>query len=427
MTTLKPPPLPTQPDDLAIRSSRLAGVALLIFLFVGLLSSGRLIVSGQISLLPGKVLTSQILDGDITHRIAKELSNAYLPTTFAELERGVSWLLLNDTGPRVRSGCPGWLFLADELKVNHQAQRNADAKAQAVIDLKQQLSQRGISLLVVIVPDKSRIASEQRCTLHRPAALEGRIQAWTSKLDAGGVSNLDLTAALTPLGASAWLRTDTHWSESGAKTAADAITQRLKTLGISATPSRSFNERHAPLAVRPGDLSIWRASTGCRSNGNPHPTWSLKPAPTNFPLRQPPTLTLRQTFLAMPTSPTPRSSALHSHATPTSQGFCSRHWAPPWVTSPKTVERSLALQTATSTTRLPKKRRQSKSSGKSRSGTCNRRTSTPLPIALCGRQSHLAEGNLRQLAPCVQGHFSRLLPSSQQCFSFPANDNLSQG
>ena len=254
MTTLKPPPLPTQPDDLATRSSRLAGVALLIFLFVGLLSSGRLIVSGQISLLPGEVQTSQILDGNITHRLAKELSNAHLPTTFAKLERGVSWLLLNDTGPRVRSGCPGWLFLADELKVNHQAQRNADAKAQAVIDLKQQLSQRGISLLVVIVPDKSRIASEQRCTLHRPAALEGRIQAWTSKLDAGGVSNLDLTAALTPLGASAWLRTDTHWSESGARAAADAITQRLKTLGISATPSRSFNERHAPLAVRPGDL-----------------------------------------------------------------------------------------------------------------------------------------------------------------------------
>ncbi|MEK1842230.1 MAG: cell division protein FtsQ, partial [Pseudomonas sp.] len=139
MTNLKHTP-PTPPDDLATRSSRLAGVALLIFLFVGLLSSGRLIVSGQISLLPDKVLTPQILDGDITHRIAKELSNAQLPTTFAELERGASWLLLGDTGPRVRSGCPDWLFLADELKVNDQAQRNADAKVQAVIDLKQQLS-----------------------------------------------------------------------------------------------------------------------------------------------------------------------------------------------------------------------------------------------------------------------------------------------
>ncbi len=254
MTTPKHTPPPTQPDELATRSSRLAGVALLIFLFVGLLSSGRLIVSGQISLLPDKVLTPQLFDGDITHRIARELSNAQLPTTFAELERGVSWLLLSDSGPRVRSGCPDWLFLADELKVNHQSQRNADAKVQAVIDLKQQLSQRGISLLVVIVPDKSRVASGQRCALHRPATHEGRIQAWTSKLDVAGVANLDLTGALTPLGARAWLRTDTHWSQSGAKAAAEAIAQRLKTLGISTTPRRSFNESHAPLALRPGDL-----------------------------------------------------------------------------------------------------------------------------------------------------------------------------
>ncbi len=256
MTIPKHTPPPTQPDDPTTRSSRLAGVALLIFLVVGLLSTGRLLVSGQISLLPDKVLTTQILDGDITHRIAKELSNAHFPTTLTELERGASWLLLSDTGPRVRSGCPDWLFLADELKINHQAQRNADAnaKVQAVIDLKQQLSQRDISLLVVIVPDKSRIASGQLCALYRPAAHEGRIQAWTSKLDAGGVSNLDLTGALTPLGASAWLRTDTHWSESGAKAAAEAIAQRLKSLGISATPRRSFNESHAPLAVRPGDL-----------------------------------------------------------------------------------------------------------------------------------------------------------------------------
>ncbi len=254
MTSPKHSTDPTQPDDLATRSSPLAGVALLIFLFVGLLSSGRLIVSGQISLLAEKVLTAQIFDGGITHRIAKELSSAHFPTTFAELERGASWLLLSDTGPRVRSGCPDWLFLADELKVNHQAQRNADAKVQAVIDLKQQLSQRGISLLVVIVPDKSRIASAQRCSLHRPPPLEGRIQAWTSKLNEGGVSNLDLTGALTPLGASAWLRTDTHWSESGAKAAAEAIAQRLKTLGITAMPPRSFEESHALLALRPGDL-----------------------------------------------------------------------------------------------------------------------------------------------------------------------------
>ncbi|MEB0225188.1 alginate O-acetyltransferase AlgX-related protein [Pseudomonas sp. 10S4] len=245
---------PTQPDDLAARGSPLAGAALLIFLFFGLLSSGRLIGSGQLDAVSANLSTAQTLDGGVTHEIAKALSKASVATLFAELERGASWLLLGDTGPRVRTGCTDWLFLADELKVNHQAQLNADAKAQAVIDLKEQLFRQGINLLVVIVPDKSRIASVQRCSLYRPASLEGRIQAWTSKLNVAGVANLDLTGALTSLGPRAYLRTDTHWSESGAKAAAESIAQHLKTLGISATPRRSFTESHAPFALRPGDL-----------------------------------------------------------------------------------------------------------------------------------------------------------------------------
>ena len=262
-----------QPDDPVARTRPLAGASLLIFLFAGLLSSGWLIGSGQLEPLPPKLSATQILDGAITHQIAKELSKAAFPTTFAKLERGASWLLLNDTGPRVRSGCTDWLFLADELKVNHQAQRNADAKLQAVIDLKEQLSQRHISLLVVIVPDKSRIASAQRCSLHRPASFEERIQSWTAKLNVARLANLDLTGALAPLGPQAYLRTDTHWSESGAKAAAEAIAQHLKTLGITATPRRSFNESHAPLAIRPGDLVHLAGIDWLPLEWQPTPEW----------------------------------------------------------------------------------------------------------------------------------------------------------
>ena len=255
MTSPEHTTLLNQPDALVAPRRPLAGVALLLFLFVGLLSSGRLIGSGQIERLPDKWRAEQILDGNVTHWIARELSKASFPTTLADLERGASWLLLRDTGPRVRRGCPDWLFLADELKVDHQAQRNADAKAQAVIELKQQLSRRGISLLVVIVPDKSRIASGQRCSLHRPASLQGRIQAWTSKLNVAGVSNLDLTGALTPLGASAWLRTDTHWNESGApRTPPNTVRGRSE-------PAPSLTSASSPRRVVPATASGSWSST----------------------------------------------------------------------------------------------------------------------------------------------------------------------
>ncbi|UVK97019.1 alginate O-acetyltransferase AlgX-related protein [Pseudomonas sp. B21-048] len=264
---------PAQPDAPVAHASPLAGASLLIFLFVGLLSSGWLIGSGQIERLPPKLLATQMLDGAITHKIAKELSKAIIPTTFAKFARGASWLLLNDTGLRVRSGCTDWLFLADELTVHHQAQRNADAKLQAVIDLKERLSQRHISLLVVIVPDKSRIASAQRCSLYRPASFEGRIQSWTARLNAAGLANLDLSDALAPLGPQAYLRTDTHWSESGAKAAAEAIAQRLKTLGITATPRRSFSESHVPVALRPGDLVRLAGIDWLPLRWQPAPEW----------------------------------------------------------------------------------------------------------------------------------------------------------
>lgn len=245
---------PVPPSELAIRTSPLAGATLLVLLTAGLLSCGWLAMQGKIEALPSKLSTNAVLEGDVTHRIAKELSAASLPQYAANLERGASWLLFQDTGPRVRQGCPGWLFLADELKLHRRAQSNADAKAQAVIGLRQQLARRGIELLVAVIPDKSRIAAAQRCTLRRPGALQARIVDFTWVLQKAGVATIDLTPVMQPLGAQAYLQTDTHWSESGAQSAARAIGQRTRALGITPTPQKAFDVSHAPAAPRPGDL-----------------------------------------------------------------------------------------------------------------------------------------------------------------------------
>ena len=257
MTTKTPPPstAPTPPSDIALRTSPLAGVTLAAFLGVGLLSCGWLLVSGKLELLPGKPLSNDaVLEGEITHRIAKELAKAPLPEKAAQLERGGSWLTLGDTGPRVREGCPQWLFISDELKINRHREDNARAKAEAVIALRDQLKQRGIELLVSVVPDKSRIAASQLCDLPRPASLEPRIRDWTGALQTAGVAVLDLTLALQPLGAEAFLRLDTHWSEAGARAAAIAVSQKIAAMGIEATPKRTFAVSPQPAAPRPGDL-----------------------------------------------------------------------------------------------------------------------------------------------------------------------------
>ena len=257
MTTKTPPPstAPTPPSDIALRTSPLAGATLAAFLAAGLLSCGWLLFSGKLQLLPDQALSNDaVLEGEITHRIAKELAKAPLPEHAAQLERGGSWLLLADTGPRVRQGCPGWLFISDELKLNRHAADNARAKAEAVIALRDQLKKRGIDLLVSVVPDKSRIAASQLCQLPRPASLEPRIRDWAAVLQGSGVALLDLTPALQPLGAEAFLRLDTHWSEAGARAAAVAIGEKIHGLGVEATPKREFAVSQQAPAVRPGDL-----------------------------------------------------------------------------------------------------------------------------------------------------------------------------
>ncbi|MEG5266856.1 cell division protein FtsQ [Pseudomonas sp. JDS28PS106] len=245
---------PPPPSALAVRVSKAAGLTLAVFMAAGLVATGALMASGKVQWLPADTTLDSVLHGEVTHALAKQLSDSFLAKQMADLERGASWLILADTGPRVRQGCPGWLFLTDELRLNRHAQAHADTKAQAVIELQQSLRKRGIELLVAVVPDKSRIASAELCPVYRPAGLQGRVADWTQALTNAGVKALDLTSTLQPLGAQAYLRTDTHWSESGADAAARAVAARVRQMGIEATPARPFDTQSTPEAMRPGDL-----------------------------------------------------------------------------------------------------------------------------------------------------------------------------
>jgi len=252
--TQSPSVAPTPPSALAVRASPLAGVIFTLFLALGALSCVWLMIKGSIEFVPKVVTPDMLLHGEITHRFAKTLSDAPLPKQAADLERGGSWLMVGDLGSRVREGCPDWLFLSDELRLNRNAAVNAQAKAQAVIDLRQALNKRGIELLVAVVPDKSRIAAAQLCALRRPASFQPRIAGWLVGLQGAGVAAVDLTPSLQALGEGAYLRTDTHWSEAGARAAAGRIAEAVSALKFTATPHKGYELSTQASAVRPGDL-----------------------------------------------------------------------------------------------------------------------------------------------------------------------------
>ncbi len=189
--------------------------------------------------------------------LAEDLRNTPLAEWLGQRQREIGWLAFNDTGPRVQQGCPGWLFLMDELKLHRNAAQNAGERLDIALRLHQALAARGSRLVIALVPDKTRIERDHLCDLPRPAALEARYDQWVRGLAAAGVTVVDFRAALTPVKQSqgaAFDRTDTHWNLAGAQAAASAVAAQLKALGFA--PASPTLIEHHPTDTRPrwGDL-----------------------------------------------------------------------------------------------------------------------------------------------------------------------------
>ena len=93
------------------------------------------------------------------------------------------------------------------------------------------LKEKGIDLVVALVPDKARVVTEMRCGVPLAAENAGRYAAFAALVRGKGVPLVDLNAVLSAPRAqpSVFWRTDTHWSQVGAALAARAIAAAVTT------------------------------------------------------------------------------------------------------------------------------------------------------------------------------------------------------
>lgn len=198
---------------------------------------------------------SNILSGTSTKRLTKMLNQHFvLGPAFNEIERGMLWNLTGDLGPSVRSGCKDWLFLTDELEVYPDRIKSAQFRAKLAAQLNQNLKHRGIKLLVVVVPDKTRIEGAHLCGLNRSHLFKNRVVNWLDSIKLKGVETLNLTPTLSAMKGERYYHTDTHWNEAGANVAAQAIATdlgKLKWADLAAATAVKLNTQLSP---RPGDL-----------------------------------------------------------------------------------------------------------------------------------------------------------------------------
>lgn len=199
----------------------------------------------------------RLLDGEATRQFSAQLNEHFLLSKpFAKIERGITYAIAGDTGASVRRGCPDWLFLSDELTPYDHAADNAAARASLLGKVSASLQQRGIKLVVAVVPDKSRIEQSHLCGLHRPPAFEPRLNDWVNSLKAQQIEVLDLTPVLAAMPEERYYRSDSHWNERGANLAAKTLAERLQALNLVDKPKNPPDAKaiQSASAERSGDL-----------------------------------------------------------------------------------------------------------------------------------------------------------------------------
>lgn len=170
-----------------------------------------------------------LLDGRFSVVLDKAVVAA-LPKTpgLDDLSAGLAYRLLGDAGAQVRAGCPGWLYLAEELTEVKGGAANLSARVRLAAKIRDTLAARNVALVLLPVPDKAELAPGGRCGLAASRQSQTRHTDWLAQSAPLGLDQVNIAPGFPR---DAFLRTDTHWTVTGAGFAAgrlaEAITRRL--------------------------------------------------------------------------------------------------------------------------------------------------------------------------------------------------------
>lgn len=205
---------------------------------------------------PGKtaiaplVSWGNILNGTLTDKIDHTVSQG-LPQTPAldSLASGLSYRLLGDAGPQVRAGCDGWLFSAEELVATPGGDAAMAQKIAIARKIRDRLAADGVELVVLPVRDKADLAAPQLCGQPVAEQARTRFARWQNLTSELALNVVDMSRNWPAPG---FLRTDTHWNETGAKHTAEQLTHAI-TAKLGAGTDDITLKTESP-ELMPGDL-----------------------------------------------------------------------------------------------------------------------------------------------------------------------------
>lgn len=198
---------------------------------------------------------SYVIDGEATRDLDTLYKNE-LPHRAASvgLFGNARYALLGAGRKGVIVGEDGWFFSAEEFKSVSSA--DITAAVDRIAEVQRDLDARGIRLVLAPLPAKSDIYAEEVPSLVRGPAMAEAYNAFAAALKDRGIVTADTRPALLaakPFG-EVFLKSDTHWSPSGAKATAEAVQTSLQVAGI-ALPAESVTAQWQTPVSLWGDLT----------------------------------------------------------------------------------------------------------------------------------------------------------------------------
>ena len=198
---------------------------------------------------------SYVIDGEATRDLDTLYKNE-LPHRAASvgLFGNARYALLGAGRKGVIVGEDGWFFSAEEFK--NVSSADIAAAVDRIAEVQRDLDARGIRLVLAPLPAKSDIYAEEVPSLVRGPAMAEAYKAFAAALKDRGIVTADTRPALLaakPFG-EVFLKSDTHWSPSGAKATAEAVQTSLQVAGIG-LPSESVTAQWQTPVSLWGDLT----------------------------------------------------------------------------------------------------------------------------------------------------------------------------
>jgi alginate O-acetyltransferase complex protein AlgJ len=193
-----------------------------------------------------------VLNGERSKALETSLEKAFpLRQTAIDVWGSLEFAIFGNGRKGVLVGRDGWFYSSEEFERPKNFDTEIADKLEYITQVKNALENAGIKLAVVLVPAKARVYPEHLGRYSRPKYWDDVYQKFLTGLQANGVLAPNILNAMKATDIM-FLKTDTHWTPSGARVVAHAVAEVVKPL--LEFQVQTFKQKLGKVTPHEGDL-----------------------------------------------------------------------------------------------------------------------------------------------------------------------------